>query len=229
MVRRSGETSITLPPTKDWRALEQIRWSKLERDNEMFKKIQRHRYMNIIRSIQLEKSIKIKHYSRMEEKLNLKMERLTKVKQLYNIPMQESCVLHRKTKSCPLIKREPLPSLESSSRTSISNLTPSTRSPEIKSIKNEDEEPEPPVEASAKRPPSMAKLAVMVQNFLEPLCPVQSSMVGKQYQDKVRLTQSLSVPAVKREAPQRQVETPNYKSKDNQPGVFRQKSFYLTT
>jgi hypothetical protein len=31
MVRRSGETSITLPPTKDWRALEQIRWSKLER------------------------------------------------------------------------------------------------------------------------------------------------------------------------------------------------------
>jgi hypothetical protein len=48
-------------------------------DNEMFKKIQRHRYMNIIRSIQLEKSIKIKHYTRMEEKLNLKMERLTKV------------------------------------------------------------------------------------------------------------------------------------------------------
>lgn len=45
----------------------------------MFKKIQRHRYMNIIRSIQLEKSIKIKHYSRMEEKLNLKMEKLTKV------------------------------------------------------------------------------------------------------------------------------------------------------
>ena len=35
--------------------------------------------MNIIRSIQLEKSIKIKHYSRMEEKLNLKMEKLTKV------------------------------------------------------------------------------------------------------------------------------------------------------
>ena len=48
----------------------------------MFKKIQRHRYMNIIRSIQLEKSIKIKHYNRMEEKLNLKMERLTKVRQI---------------------------------------------------------------------------------------------------------------------------------------------------
>ncbi|XP_063687409.1 uncharacterized protein LOC134820748 [Bolinopsis microptera] len=227
MVRRSGEAGITLPPTKDWRALEQIRWSKLERDNEMFKKIQRHRYMNIIRSIQLEKSIKIKHYSRIEEKLNLKMERLAKVKQLYNIPMQESCTIHRKAKSCPLVKRERLPSLESSSRTSIS--TPTTHSPEIKSIKNE--EPEPPVETlddtSVKRPPSMAKLAVMVQNFLEPLCPVRSSMVGKQYQDRVRLTKSLSMqPAVKREAPQ--VETPSYKSKDNQ-AVFRQKSFYLTT
>ena len=45
----------------------------------MFKKIQRHRFMNIVRSIQLEKSIKIRHYSKMEEKLNLKMERLTKV------------------------------------------------------------------------------------------------------------------------------------------------------
>ena len=153
----------------------------------------------------------------------------TQVKQLYNIPIQESCVLHRKTKSCPLIRKEPLPSLDSSSRTSISNLTPSTRSPEIKSIKNENEEPEPPEEASLKRsPPSMAKLAVMVQNFLEPLCPVQSSMVGKQYQDKVRLTQSLSVPAVKREAPQQHVETLNYRSKDNE-GVFKQKSFYLTT
>ena len=141
--------------------------------------------------------------------------------------MQESCTIHRKAKSCPLVKRERLPSLESSSsRTSIS--TPTTHSPEIKSIKNE--EPEPPVEplddTSVKRPPSMAKLAVMVQNFLEPLCPVRSSMVGKQYQDKVRLSQSLSVPAVKREAPQ--VETPSYKSKDNQ-AVFRQKSFYLTT
>jgi len=228
MVRRSGETSITLPPTKDWRALEQIRWSKLERDNEMFKKIQRHRYMNIIRSIQLEKSIKIKHYTRMEEKLNLKMERLTKVKELYNIPIQESCLIHRSTKSCPLIKKETLPSLGSSSITSISNLTPSTRSPEIKSIKNEDEDLEPPVEASAKRPPSMARLTMMVQNFLEPLCPVRSSMVGKQYQDRVRLTQSLSIPAVKREPVHGQVETPNYRSKDNQ-GVFTQRSFYLTT
>ena len=31
MVRRSNETAVTLQPTKDWRALEQIRWSKLER------------------------------------------------------------------------------------------------------------------------------------------------------------------------------------------------------
>lgn len=225
MVRRSGETSITLPPTKDWRALEQIRWSKLERDNEMFKKIQRHRYMNIIRSIQLEKSIKIKHYNRMEENLNLKMERLTKVKKLYNIPVQESCLLHRKTtKSCPLSKREPLPSLDSSSRTTISNLTPSTRSPELKSIKDEVPETEEP---AVKRPPSMAKLTVMVQNFLEPLCPVRSSLVGKHHQDKVRLTKSLSVPAVKKEAPPAE-SRPLYKSKDNQ-AVLRQKSFYLTT
>ena len=49
-------------------------------DNEMFKKIQRHRYMNIIRSIQLEKSIKIKHFSKIEEQLNSRMERLTKVR-----------------------------------------------------------------------------------------------------------------------------------------------------
>ena len=54
-------------------------------DNEMFKKIQRHRYMNIIRSLQLEKSIKIRHYSRIEEKLHLRMDRLDKVYCLFTV------------------------------------------------------------------------------------------------------------------------------------------------
>lgn len=137
--------------------------------------------------------------------------------------------MHRTTKSCPLLKKETLPSLGSSPITSISNLTPSTRSPEIKSIKNEDEDlDQSRAETSAKRPPSMAKLTTMVQNFLHPICPVRSSLVGKQYQDKVRLTQSLSIPAVKKEVAHCQVETPGYRSKDNQQ-VFAQRSFYLTT
>ena len=62
-------------------------------DNEMFKKIQRHRYMNIIRSLQLEKSIKIRHYSRIEEKLNLRMDRLDKVYCLITVSCLYVCLL----------------------------------------------------------------------------------------------------------------------------------------
>lgn len=150
------------------------------------------------------------------------------VKQLYNIPIKENCVLHRKTKSCPLIRRDTLPSLDSS-RTVISNLTPSTRtSPDLKSIKNDQLEllHESPC---TKRPPSMAKLAIMVQNFLEPLRPVRSSMVGREVEERSRLTQSLSVP-VKKEASTAVLRSlqDTYSSRDNQ-AVFKQRSFYLTT
>ena len=45
----------------------------------MFKKIQRHRYDEIIKSIHLEKEIQLRHHARMEEKLNLRLDQLEQV------------------------------------------------------------------------------------------------------------------------------------------------------
>jgi len=178
MVRRSNETAVTLQPTKDWRALEQIRWSKLERDNEMFKKIQKHRYMNIITSIQLEKSIKVKYYSRMEEKLNIRLDRLEGVKERYNIQPKEP---QTQAKSCPI--PEPLPPPPKSTNSSSSDLTISTMSEGSKSIhpgahpgpvEEEGQEEKSPKH----RIPNHEQLTLMVQNFLHPTTPLQDSLAS---------------------------------------------------
>ena len=143
------------------------------------------------------------------------------MKQLYNIPATGPC-LHRKAKSCQLMNQGLPPSTEGASgKASISNLTSLTRSPDLKSVKNEPSEVyDDEEEAKVKRPPTLEKLTVMIQNFLDPLTPAQDSLVGKQYQKRMGMQKSFSVPG--RDA------DPTEEYRDNK-SIFSHKSFYLTT
>ena len=152
--------------------------------------------------------------------------------------------MHRKTKSCPLAARGGLlPSTDAgnSCRASISSFT---RSPDVKSVKNDpshvgddedygdsvlgqqeaDEE-----EVRIKRPPTIEQLSLMIQNFLQPMTPAQNSLVCKQYQRRVRVEKSMSVPAGgRRMAPVLPLEE-GYRRRETDKSLFRHKSFYLTT
>ena len=140
------------------------------------------------------------------------------VKQQYQIStVSEAVCVHRQAKSCPLVRQ--LPSLEDQDREdqdiSLSNLSSSEPCKSHKAIKNGDEAEKE--EGEVKKPPTLADLTVMVQNFLEPLHPLKTSLVGKNYRDRM-LGMSVSAPGKDRP----------HIGKDNS-NVFRHKSFYLTT